>query len=129
MEALKALNKARKFKQMDLKKAMVRNVCLSEEEMAELRHRAEEEREKRMAAVEAEKQRKKEERQRRIQEKWEKKRREKMRQVEWMKPREDMLCEDSKVGWPPAMVEECKLSMCPFLASPRASSSVYQAPC
>ena len=100
MEALKALNKAKKFKQMDLKKTVVRNetrLPLSEEEMIEFKRRAEEEHQLKTALIEAEKLRKKEQRLRKLREHWEQRRLEKLRQQELMKPREDLLCEDSKV--------------------------------
>ena len=117
--ALKVLNKAKKFKQMDLKKNVVRKKDLSPEELAALKEvkererkkKAEEEKKKR----EEEKMRREEERKRREEEKRERKeevRKEreeerrrvreerikmKMLELEWLKPREDLSCEDSLV--------------------------------
>ena len=94
------LNKAKKFKQMDLKKNVVKpeKRTLTEEELAIVRRLAEEERLRKIALREAEKQRKKEERQRKLQEQQEQRRLDKLRQKELMKPREDLLCDNSKVS-------------------------------
>lgn len=102
MEALKVLNKAKKFKQMDLKKSVVKGdlQCpLTLEELTEMRRRGEEERQRRALLLELEKKQKKEERLQKLRELYEQRRQEKQRQKEWMKPREDLLLlnEDSKV--------------------------------
>ena len=99
-EAKKVLKKARQMKQMDLKKSLVKKVDkkpLTEADLIELRRKAEEKRLHRLAEKEAEKERRREERIKRVQEKREMRRLEKLRKIEWMKPREDLLCEDSKV--------------------------------
>lgn len=103
MEALKVLNKAKKFKQMDLKKSVVKGdlQCpLTLEELTEMRRRAEEERQRRALLQELEKKQKKEERLQKLRELYEQRRLEKQRQKEWLKPREDLLLihEDSKVS-------------------------------
>ena len=101
IEALKALHKAKKFRQMDLKKSMVKVETmrpLTEEELKELRRSAEEERQRRLAQKEAEKQQRREERLQKVREQQEQKRQERLRQKEWLKPREDLLCADSEVG-------------------------------
>ena len=98
MEALKVLNKAKKFKQLDLKSSLVHRdsqTPLSAEEFSELKKKYEEE--SRFLQRELEKQRRKEDRLRKLREAHEQKRLEKMKQKEWLKPREDTLCEDSKV--------------------------------
>lgn len=97
-EALKVLNKAKKFKQMDLKNAMLKQGSMGPIEMAEMRIKAEMERQRRVALLEEEKTRRKEVRLRRIREQQARRRREKMKQREWLKPREDTTCNDSKVS-------------------------------
>lgn len=96
-EALKVLNKAKKFRQMDLKKSVVRKAGLSEEELAELTKRAEEERRRWLEVWEEEKRKRREERSEKLRALHEQKRLEKLRQREMMRPREDTLCTDSKV--------------------------------
>ena len=99
-EAKKVLKKARQLKQLDLKKNLVKKVDkkpLTEADLIELRVKAEEKRLHRLAEKEAEKERRREERIKRVQENREMRRLEKLRKIEWMKPREDLLCEDSKV--------------------------------
>lgn len=96
-EAQKALNKAKKFKQRDLKKCVVKRSSLDPIELAELRLKEEFERQRRLALLEEEKARRKEQRMRRLREQQEKRRQAKIMQREWLKPREDMLCEDNKV--------------------------------
>ncbi len=71
---------------------------MSAEEWKSLKKRLEEERDLTLALREAEKQRRKEERLRKLRELHEEKRRERLKQEEWLRPREDTLCEDSKVG-------------------------------
>ena len=71
---------------------------MSVEEWKSLKKRLEEERDLTLALREAEKQRRKEERLRKLRELHEEKRRERLKQEEWLRPREDTLCEDSKVG-------------------------------
>jgi len=117
--ALKVLNKAKKFKQMDLKKNVMRKKDLTPEELAALKEIKERERKKKADEEkrkrEEERLRKEEERRRREEEKKErkeevKKEREeerrrlreermnkKLRELEWLKPREDLTCEDSLV--------------------------------
>ena len=97
-EALKVLNKAKKFKQMDLKNAMLKQSSMCPIEMAEMRIKTEMERQRRAALAEEEKTRRKEMRLRRIREQQAQRRREKMKQKEWLKPREDTTCNDSKVS-------------------------------
>ena len=99
VEALKVLNKAKKFKQMDLKKNVVKQEkrSLTEEELAILRRLAEEDRQQKIALREAEKQKRKEERLKKLREQQEQRKLEKLRQKEMMKPREDLLCDNSKV--------------------------------
>lgn len=85
---------------MDLKKNLVKQEkrTLTEEELAIIRKLAEEERLLKIALREAEKQKRKEERQRKLHEQQEQRRLERMRQKELMKPREDLLCVNSKVS-------------------------------
>ena len=100
-EALKALNKAKKYKQLDLKKSVVKSSSkgpLTEADLAELRRRAESERLLRIAQLEAEKERRKAVRLARLRETQELRRQERLRQREMLRPREDLLCQDSKVG-------------------------------
>ena len=87
---------------MDLKKSMVKGELprpLTGDEILEMRRRAEDERERRIAMIEAEKRRKKQERLQKLREVYEQRRLEKQRQKEWMKPREDLLCEDNRVRY------------------------------
>ena len=97
-EALKLLNKAKKFKQMDLKNSLIKKHGLSAAELAELKMRVDLERQRRAAQLEEEKLRRKELRARRLREQQERRRLERIRQKEWLKPREDLTCEDSKVS-------------------------------
>lgn len=97
MEALKVLNKAKKFRQMDLKRSVSKRGPLSAEELAELQKRADEERQRWAEQREAEKRRRQEERMERLKKAQEQRRLERLRQRELMKPREDLLCGDSKV--------------------------------
>lgn len=97
-EALKVLQKAKKFKQMDLKNSMVKKSSLTPIQLAELKLNAEFEQQRRAALLEEDKQRRKEMRMRKIREQQEQRRLEKLRQKELLKPREDLLCEDSKVS-------------------------------
>ena len=95
------LNKAKKFKQLDLKSSIVHKdsgIPLSIEELTVLKKHMEEERDRRLLLKETEKQRKKEARLRKLRETQELKRKERLEKEEWLKPREDTLCEDSKVG-------------------------------
>lgn len=98
MEALKVLNKAKKFRQMDLKKSVVKKSGLSREELEELERRADEERRHLQEMWEAEKRRRREERLEKVRLTQELKRLERLKQKELMKPREDTLCTDSKVN-------------------------------
>lgn len=93
------LNKAKKFKQMDLKKNLVvqEKRVLTEEELAVMRRLQEEERLRKIAQREAEKNRKKEDRLKKLREQKEQRKLEILRQKELMKPREDLLCSNSKV--------------------------------
>ena len=96
-EALRVLNKAKKFRQMDLKKSVVRKAGLTEEELEELQRKAEEERRRWLEVWEEDKRRRREERMERLRALQEQKRLEKLRQRELTRPREDTLCTDSKV--------------------------------
>lgn len=98
--ALKILNKAKKFKQLDLKNAVVTKKVLGPAELQELEAKRELERQRRAAQMEEEKKRRKELRLRKLREQQEQKRLEKLRQKELLKPREDTLCKDSKVSRP-----------------------------
>lgn len=98
MEALKVLNKAKRFRQMDLKKTVMKKSGLSEEELEELQRRAEEERRHLQEVWEAEKRRRREERLEKLRVAQEQRRLERLKLKEMMKPREDTLCTDSKVG-------------------------------
>lgn len=98
MEALKVLNKAKKYRQMDLKKSVVKKSGLSREELEELERRADEERRHLQQMWEAEKIRRREERLEKVRLTQELKRLERLKQKELMKPREDTLCIDSKVS-------------------------------
>ncbi len=71
---------------------------MSAEDWKSLKKHLEDERDLTLAVKEAEKQRRKEERLRKLRELHEQKRRERLKQEEWLKPREDTLCEDSKVS-------------------------------
>jgi len=86
------------FKQMDLKNSVVKKSALSTVELAELKLKAELERQHRTVQLEEEKRKRKELRMRRLREKQEQRRLAKLQQKEWLKPREDMECEDSKVS-------------------------------
>jgi hypothetical protein len=97
-EALKVLQKAKKFKQMDLKNSMIKKSSLTPIELAELKLNAEFERQRRAAMLEEEKQRRKEMRLRRLKEQQEQRRLEKQRLKELLKPMEDLLCKNSKVS-------------------------------
>ena len=97
-EALKVLNKAKKFKQLDIKGSVVPREKMSAEEWILLKKRYEEERSIGLAIKEAEKKRRKEERLKKLREIHEKKRQERQLKEEWLKPREDTQCEDSKVS-------------------------------
>ena len=96
-EALRVLNKAKKFRQLDLKKSVVKRNGLTEEELAELQQRAEEERRRWLEVWEEEKRKRREERMEKLRALQEQKRLERIRQREMMRPREDTLCTDSKV--------------------------------
>lgn len=94
VEALKALNRAKKMKQMDLKRSLHKsdsNRNLSEAEWAEMKQKGD-------ALVVAQRQSKKEERLEKLRRSHQLKRQERMRQRELMKPREDLLCEGSAVS-------------------------------
>lgn len=100
MEAKKVLKKAKQLKQLDLKGKFAKkipNKMLSEAELAQMRIQAEQQRIKRIVDRLAEKERKKEERLARLQKQKEQRRLEKLKKIEWLKPREDQLCDDSKV--------------------------------
>ncbi len=71
---------------------------MSAEEWILLKKRYEEERSIGLAIKEAEKKRRKEERLKKLREIHEKKRQERQLKEEWLKPREDTQCEDSKVS-------------------------------
>lgn len=89
------------MKQLDLKGKFAKQVnkkFATEEEMAEARRQVEQQRLTKMAARLAEKEKIKEERTRKLMEQKEQRKIEKRRKLEWMKPREDLLCEDSKVS-------------------------------
>ena len=92
------LNKAKKFRQMDLKKSVVKRAVLSPEEMAELQRQAEEERRRWLEVREAEKMRRQEERLERLRKAQQQRRLERLRQREMLRPREDTLCADGKVS-------------------------------
>ena len=100
MEALKVLNKAKKFRQMDLKKSVVIKSGLSREELDEMQRKVDEERRRWKEVWEQEKMRRREERIEKLRALQEQKRLERLRQKEMMKPREDTLCTDSKVFVP-----------------------------
>lgn len=94
MEALKALNRAKKMKQMDLKRSVHKNDSskhLSEAEWTEMKQKVD-------ALVVAQREFKKEERLEKLRRSHQLKRQERMRQRELMKPREDLLCEGSAVS-------------------------------
>lgn len=101
LEAKKVLKKAKQLKQLDLKgkfaKKVVKRVA-TEEEMAEARKMFEEQRLRKVAERLAEKEKRREERLSKLREQKEQRRLERLRKLEWLKPREDLLCEDSKVG-------------------------------
>lgn len=82
---------------MDLKRSVSKRGPLSAEELAELQKRADEERQRWAEQREAEKRRRQEERMERLKKAQEQRRLERLRQRELMKPREDLLCGDSKV--------------------------------
>ena len=92
------LNKAKRFRQMDLKKSVIMKSGLNQEELDEMQHRADEERRKWKEVWEEEKKKKREERLEKLRAIAERKRLERLRQREIMKPREDTLCKDNKVG-------------------------------
>ena len=99
-EALKLLNKAKKMKQMDLRKSIVKAITdlpLSDAEFQDMKKRGDEEKEWKEVLKEFEQQRKKTERLKRLQEVTKRRKLERLRQRELLKPREDMLCKDSKV--------------------------------
>ena len=91
------LNKAKKFKQMDLKNSVMSKKNMTPMELAERKMKAEFERQYRMKQQAEEKERRKELRLKRLRENKEKRKQEKMRQRELLKPREDLMCDDSKV--------------------------------
>ena len=97
MEALKVLNKAKRYRQMDLKKSAVIRSELTQEELEELQRRADEEFRQWQEAWELEKRRRREERMEKLRLAHEQKRLQQLRQKEMMKPREDTLVTDSKV--------------------------------
>ena len=89
------------MKQLDLKGKFAKQVhqkLATEEELVEARRQAEQQRLTKMAARLAEREKNKEERTRKLMEQKEQRRMEKRKKLEWMKPREDILCEDSKVS-------------------------------
>lgn len=94
MEALKALNRAKKMKQMDLKRSVHKKETskhVTEAEWHEMQQKVD-------AQVVTQSQFKKEERLQKLRRSHEIKRQERMRQRELMKPREDLLCEGSMVS-------------------------------
>ena len=97
-KALKVLNKAKRFKQMDLKKSLVNTNELRVEELEALLERNRQERQRKAALVEEERKKRKEDRLRQVLAQKEQRQLEKLKRIEWLKPREDMLCEDSVVG-------------------------------
>lgn len=111
-EALKVLNKAKRFKQMDLKKSVINKNDMSPAELEALKERQEQERQRKVAQLEEEKRKRdeekkereeerrkmREERMRQIREQQEQQRLEKLKKIEWLKPREDLTCEDSVVS-------------------------------
>lgn len=96
-EVLKVLNKAKRFKQLDLKKSVFKKGDLNSTELKEMEVRTELERQRRALLWEEDKRRRKEQRLGKLREQQERKRLERIRQREWLKPREDLFCEDSKV--------------------------------
>ncbi len=119
-KAIKVLNKAKRYKQLDLHKSMVNEKDFTPEQLVALKELKERERlrkfEEEKKKREEEKRRKEEERKRREEKKRERKEeerkereeerkrvreeREKKRlmELEWLKPREDLACEDSHVS-------------------------------
>ena len=94
MEALKALNRAKKMKQLDLKRSVHKSESskhMTEVEWQEMQQRVD-------ALTVAQKQSKKEERLQKLRRFHEVKRQERMKQRELMKPREDLLCEGTTVS-------------------------------
>ena len=96
-QALKVLNKAKKFQQLDLKNSMFKKNKLTPAEIEELAKKIDLDRQWKAAQLEEEKKRRKEIRLRKLGEQQELRRQARIRQREWLKPREDLLCEDSKV--------------------------------
>ena len=97
-EALKVLNKAKRFKQMDLKKSIFNASELKPAELESMKERKRLERERMAAIVEEKKRKRREERLRQLREQQEQRRLDKLKKKEWLKPREDLTCEDSMVG-------------------------------
>lgn len=97
-EALKVLNKAKRFKQMDLKKSVIHASDLRPAELEALKEKKKQESERRAAMLEENKRKRREDRMRLIREQQELRRMEKLKKKEWLKPREDLMCEDSLVG-------------------------------
>ncbi len=71
---------------------------MSAEEWSILKKHFEDEKNIRLALKETEKKRRKEERLKKLREIHERKKRERLQKEEWLKPREDTLCEDSMVS-------------------------------
>ena len=99
--AKKAIKKAKMLKQLDLKGKFAKQIphkTATEEELMAARKHAEQQRVLRIAAQLAERERKKEERMKKLLEQKEMRRKEKLKKLEWLKPRDDLLCEDNKVS-------------------------------
>ena len=97
-EAKKILKKTKNLKQMDVRKSLIKKRSVSGEGglLKERRKSFDELRARRLT----DKEKIKQDRIRRNQEMREKRKKERLKQIEWMKPREDLLCEDSKVSSP-----------------------------
>ena len=110
--AKKVLKKVKHFKQLDLRKNLVKKKGmgpLTEEEMFELRRKSAEEKSHSVAEKAALKEKQKQERLRKSQELRAKRRLEKQKQMEWLKPREDLSCDDSKVCIMFRIILACKI--------------------
>ena len=124
--AKKVIKKAKMMKQLDLKGKFAKQVnkkFATEEEMVEARRQVEQLRLTKMAARLVEKEKIKEERTRKLMEQKEQRRMEKRKKLEWMKPREDLLCEDSKVS--SHNYATCSLMLVSLLASSFIISAGY----
>ncbi len=99
-EAKKILKKSKSLKQMDVRKSLLKKKSIDGVSglYKERRMSVEELRARRLAEKQNMKEKIKQDRLRRNQELREKKKRERLQQIEWMRPREDLLCDDSKVS-------------------------------